>query len=246
MGIIISYEGSLTDPSTLDEAISEIRGFSARAGWRCDDFSEHYSGVLLWTNLQQDGGPGAEERDPEPWPELPPGQFGLRARVSKLRPPTLLEETVRGALVRPPGTESLRLAFNSSGRLTAYIEVPAELVINALPGTSHYIFMPHWVKTSGAPASHAGICLLLRMLKQRLMTDIKVSDETGFWDTWDVRRLSRKHGEMAAFLNVLRESKNIDGLLRELGLELPNDQGIKQLDPSLKGPVRRKKKDTLN
>jgi len=248
LGICIYYQGSLSDPSTLDEAVHEIRRFCSRAVWQCEDFSEHYSGVTLTTQAQADGDPNTEVRDPEPWPELPEGFFGVRGRVSKLHPPRLIEETVRGVIVAPPDTDSLRLVFDRSGRLVKYMEFPAELVINAIPDTIHYVAFRHFSKTTGAPASHAALCVLLQMLKWRFMKNLEVTDDTKFWETGNIKSLERQHAEMSALLGIFRESKDLGGLLRALGVDVPEGSKIERLD--LRGEMlsatKKTKKTTLN
>jgi hypothetical protein len=249
MGICISYQGSLSDPSTLDEALREIRGFCRSARWRCEDFSEHYSGVTLTTQAQADGDPSAKKiRDDEPWPELPEGHYGIRGRVSKLHPPDLIEETVRGVMVAPPDTESLRLVFDQKGRLVHYMELPAELVINALPDTIHYVAFPHFVKTSGSAASHAGICELLHLLKRKFVKNLKVKDETSYWKTGDVESLKRQHAAMDSVLGTFRKSKDLGGLLRALGADIPGGEKIELLDPRIDDlpATKAKKKRRLN
>lgn len=174
---------------------------------------------------------------------MPEGQFALRARVSRLHPPGLIEETVRGVIVMPPDTESVRLVFDRGGRLVRYMDLPAEVVINAMPDTIHYADFPNFVKTSGAPASHAAICLLLRMLQQKFMTNLQVDDDTGFWKTGSIEQLERKHAEMCAILDVFRGSKDVGALLRALGIEIPNNGRIEQLAPQCVMPPPQEKKE---
>jgi hypothetical protein len=242
MGICISYKGSLSDPATLDQAVTEIRGFCNRVGWECQDFSEHYSGVVLGTQAEADGDPGTEVPDTEPWPE-PERPYGLRGRVSKLHPPGLIEETVRGVIVVPPDTESLLLVFDRSGRLVRYREFPAELIINAIPDTLHYAAFPNFIKTSGAPASHAAVCMLLHMLKEKFIKNLEVRDGAEFWETGDVKRLERKHAEMMALIGIFRGSKDVGALLRTLGVDIPEGK-VEILDSRIEIPPATKAKKT--
>jgi hypothetical protein len=178
---------------------------------------------------------------------MPKGQYGFRARVSKLHPPPLIEETVRGVVVMPPDTESVRLVFDRTGRLVRYTDVPAKLVINAVPDTIHYLAFPHYVKTSGSPVSHAAICALLRMLQRKFMTNLQVNDDTGYWTTGDIEILVREHAEMGAVLGIFNEFKNVGAMLRALGVEVPVSGKIEQLDPNVRSlPPQDKKKTSLN
>jgi hypothetical protein len=232
MGISISYKGSLSDPTSLDEVVREVRSFCRQVAWECEDFSEHYSGVVIMTQAEADGARASEEREYEPWPESTEGQ-SLRVRVSRLHPPPLIEETVRGVVVTPPDSDSLRLAFDCGGRLVRYLDLPAEVVINAIPDTNHYIAMPHWLKTTGAPATHAALCALLRMLKGKYMKDLEVSDETGFWKSGNVARLEFEHAQMGTLVGVFQKSLSVGGLLNGLGMEVPENGRIQMLDPRI-------------
>ncbi len=239
MGICISYKGRLTDPARLDEALAAIREFCGRAKWACHEFKEHYSGVALVTQAEADGDPVRKKKQmvDEPWPEETGPKTGLRMRVSTLNPPDLLEDTARGVIVETGDTEGLRLVFNESGRLVQYMEVPAEMVINAMPETAHYMAFKNFVKTSGAPQSHAAICLLLKLLKQSFMKNLKVNDPTGYWKNGDVQQLQLEHGVMGAMLGVVRPSLETGGLLRGLMLGDAQYGRIEFLDDGLAAPV---------
>ncbi len=173
----------------------------------------------------------------EPWPELPEGETGLRGRVSRLHPPPLIEETARGVIALPPDTDSLRLVFDGSGRLVRY----------AMPDTNHYAAFPNFVKTTGAIESHVSICVLLRLLNGKFMNDLEVTDDTELWNTWNAKALERKHAEMRALIGIFRQSKDQGGLLRKLGVDIP--EGKVELLGSLEerpAPKKKTKKPALN
>ena len=206
MGICITYKVSLSDPSSLDEAISEIRHFDAQAGWPCHDISEHYSGVTLMSQAEVDGDQGMDTWESEAVSQPQEGCFALRVTVSSHHPPRLIEETAIGVIVAPPDTESLRFVFDRSGRLIRYMDLPKEVIGNAIPNTVHYLAFPNFVKTSGAVASHVAICRLLRMLKKKFMPDLRVDDEAGFWKKGDVKVLRKKHAQMTALISAFSEA----------------------------------------
>ena len=186
--------------------------------------------------------PGKFKSEPvEPWPEEPEGHYGPRARVSALRPPPLIEETVSGVIVSPPESESLRFVFDSQGRLVNYWEFPFELIINAIPDTVHYIAFVHAVKVLGSVETHIAICLLLRMLKRKYMKNLRGDDETRFWNTWDIAKLGRRHAEMGALIGLVGRSIESGGLLSELGAEIGGDGKIRLLDPDLSAPAPKAK-----
>jgi hypothetical protein len=246
MGINIYYRGSLSDPSELAEALGAIRAFCAKACWQCEDFSENYSGVALMTQDQAEN-PDKTSAPEEPWPDRPENDYGPRGRVSRLRPPPLLEETVTGVFVSPSASETLRFGFGNSGRLLNYVEFPAEFISNALPDTIHYIAFTHAVKVFDSPETHAAICLLLRMLKDRYMPNLEVTDATGFWETWDMKSLMGDHARMSALTGALRTSFGSGNLLKAVGVTIAGDGKIRLLDPVIKeAPPAKKNAPRVN
>lgn len=240
MGICIDYKGSLNDLSQLDEALREVRAFCRQAKWKFKSHTEEYSGVLL---CSQEEAEGDEESppDPEPWPEMPEGErpMGIRARVSKHNPPPFIEEKCRGIIVYPGDTEPLRLIFNSKGRMINYMELPEKFIINALPDTAHYIAFPLWVKTSGAPSQHARLCMLLRILKQKFMRNMKVKDPTGYYRTGNVEKLISEHTLMSALLGMFESPEAVRALVNMSGVPVDEKTKITRLDPNLAAPKKR-------
>lgn len=216
MGIIISYRGSLDDPSRLGEAVNDIRAFCKQAGWPCEDFSEEYSGVLLVEPEVADG-----EEEPKggfPWQGVPTelrGDFG--ARINKKFPPKLLEETHQGVMVQPPDAETLCLTFNPRGRICHLFEFPAEGILDAIPDTAHYIPFPNSIKVWSAE-SHAGVCLLLRRLKDKFISNLNVEDDTGFWDNQNYKKLCRHHMEMSSLIGSMSKPGTLNAVLKAAGM----------------------------
>ncbi|MBI4910735.1 MAG: hypothetical protein HY820_44385 [Acidobacteria bacterium] len=219
MGITINYKGALDDPSRINEALKEIRAFCKRVGWSYTNHSEHISGVELHTQEEADGVVKIKPRKDDPWPEeKEKSKFSLRARVSRKYPPPLVEEVVRGVLVHAPGTETLRLVFNKKGRLCHHMELPVEVIIDALPDTIHYMAMPGWVKTTGAVESHQKICELLHMLKEQFMSKLQVSDGTGYFKTGNLKKLRQEHGMMSGLIDFFSDPRMLNPVLRMAGL----------------------------
>lgn len=210
MGICISYKGSLSDPSRLEEAIAEVKKFCVRAAWRCEDWEEHVSGMLLPS----------------------------RGRAK----PKLIEEDLRGVYVCPPETESLRLVFDSKGRLAHYLELLEEMVREPIPGAVHYIAMPMFCKTTGCPVTHMRLCLMLRLLEVKYMPNLKVQDDTNYWKTGNFEKLCREHFAMASFIQSMSDPKRATELLRSLGVDLGEGEIVEVLDPSIPIPRPAKKK----
>jgi len=242
LGICIYYQGSLNDPSRSGEALQDIRSFCESVGWPCKDFSEVYSGVAISTQEERDN-PRKQEADPdeEPWPERPEGSYGPMFRIRRKRPPTLLEETVSGVYACPPNSESVRLVFDKTGRLVNYLDIPTDCVLNALPDTVHYFAFKHFVKICGDPVEHVAVCLLLKMLRDKHMSDLKVSDDTNFWNTWDFEELSSSHAQMGALIGAVQKSFESGALLKALGVDVGEGK-LKLLDTKLPGMVREKPK----
>ena len=210
MGICISYKGSLSDPSRLEEAIAEVKKFCVRAAWRCEDWEEHVSGLLL----------------------------ASKGRAK----PKLIEEDLRGVYVCPPETESLRLVFDSKGRLAHYLELLEEMIKDPIPGTTYYLAMPNYCKTNGEPDVHLRMCLLLRILQAKFMPDLKVQDDTNFWKTGNFEKLCKEHLAMGLFIQSMNDPKKATEFLRSMGVDIPEGELVEVLDPNIPIPCPTKKK----
>jgi hypothetical protein len=212
MGLTITYSGTLDEPARLPELVRDVQSFCQRLGWQAEEYTEHLSGILI--------GMSDEEATPddEPWPEkLANVKSAVFFRLPRNKPPQLIEEIVRGIIVIPPGTDCVPLKFNQQGRLCGYLDVPSKVVLNAVPGETHYFGFPLWTKTTGAVDSHIGICALLKMLK-KYMSNLAVADETGFWETGDLAEMRRQHKVMGGLVGMLSEPDNFNAILMAAGL----------------------------
>ena len=159
MGICINYNGTLDDPTRLDEVLDKIRDFCKAAGWECHEASDHFSGVIGVPHEMMNHNPADGPR-----PDL------KHIWDMTKRPPQLIEETVRGVLVVPPDTEWVRLKFDQRGRIVDYWEMTADQFIGGIAGETHYMALALFCKTAGPSFessidSHIGICALLKMLE---------------------------------------------------------------------------------
>lgn len=213
MGIAISYNGSLDDVSRLDELVADVRQFCQSTGWEFAEISQYISGVALAGTAADFTGPEKREDDPEDskedmanWPEeLTTRMGGLTLRFD-VGPPDLLEETWRGILVNPPGTESVWFTFDGHGRLCHYVDVPQRLIKGKLKDQKHYWCFPVFTKTSGRVDEHIGICLLLKIVRDKYMKNLEVEDGTGYFETGDLKKLHADNAVMAVFLGALKSN----------------------------------------
>ena len=213
MGIAISYNGSLDDVSRLEELVADVRQFCQSVGWEFAEISQHISGVALAGTAADFTGPKKRGKKPkgpkvdmEKWPEeLTTRMGGLTLRFD-VGPPDLLEETWRGILVNPPGTESVWLTFDAHGRLCHYMDVPQRMIKGKLKDQKHYWCFPVFTKTSGRVDEHIGICLLLKMVRDKYMKNLKVDDDTGYFKTGDLKKLHADNAVMAVFLGALKSN----------------------------------------
>ncbi len=128
---------------------------------------------------------------------------------------SLIEETLRGVVMYPPGTESLSLKCDASGRLVHYLEIPADLLDAPVPcGESYFLPMPNSVKTTGAVDSHMAIVEVLRRVQCNFVRDLAVDDDTGFWDSSDVTELRFSHRMMSSMISSLSNPLVVETLLR--------------------------------
>lgn len=210
MGIVITYEGCLDDPTRLDCLIEEVRQRCRHLQWPCQDIDQRIIGEAYYFIGEQET----------------PGQRSGVSTVSAFFGQKTVDERIRGLLVQPPGSETLTLTFNLAGQLLYY---------QALPGRPHTTLSGYgmsftqepgyyltsssqWVKTTGEVTSHVLIVALLRFLQQHYISNLIVHDATGFWDTLDMTALIQEHGRMQALINLFQASDMVKDLLRLVGI----------------------------
>jgi hypothetical protein len=254
VGIGIEYKGNLDDPSRLDELLNDVRAYCKAVGWRCEDWEESYSGVVLCSQEEADEHEAADEEDddeeevdddPEPWPdmgEMEEGSIRIRGRVSKLNPPPLIDETHRGVYVVPPDTDGLRLVFSPKGRLTRFMEMPRKWVIDAIPDAGHYVAFTNEVMTTGSAEGHKAICKLLRRLRDTYISNLEVDDQTGFWDKGNTASLREEHLIAGAFNRMFQDPDALRLIMGASGKPLAKDAKIEPVSlPKVPEPRKRRK-----
>lgn len=132
--------------------------------------------------------------------------------------------------------------FDRKGRLAYYLPLLDEMVKEPIPGTVHYLAMPHFCKTTGSPVAHMRICLLLRLLEAKFMPKLRVQDDTDYWKTGDFEKLCMEHFTMDAFIQSMSDPKKATEMLRSLGVNLGDGEIVEVLDPRIPIPLPPKKK----
>ena len=111
--------------------------------------------------------------------------MGWMAQAINMEEP---DPSFRGVIVNPSGDcEPLRFLFDRKGRMRNMMDLIDEQVE---PGP--YSFF-NATKTQFAEIkTHVWIIGLLRYLKKRYMSDLKVTDEGEYWETEDLQKLHEK------------------------------------------------------
>ncbi|MCS7023873.1 MAG: hypothetical protein NZV14_03650 [Bryobacteraceae bacterium] len=188
LGVSIGYSGSLNDPSLLDELIAYTRQRVKVWRWECCEYRRLISGMLF----RHVNGPWIE-------PSGSPEQALL---------PTLIEDELRGVVLLPPWTDAVCLTFNQAGRLVSYCELPPHpTVAFSLPGEEKcFLEVSLSTTLTGAIEVHLRVARLLRELQANFIRNLEVRDNTGFWETGDLRALATEHLIFGAWMEVLRAS----------------------------------------
>jgi len=247
MGIVIGYRGTLDDLTRVDGLIEDVRLFCKKVSWEFTEISDPISGVALATAADFMGRP-KKKAPVEEWPEdetLDMGSLKLRFNAKNA---TLLEETWRGIVAHPPGTESLALTFDGKGRLCHYMDIPQHWVKGPLRDQKHYVCFPLFCKTTGEIEQHVAICVLLKMLGRRYMKNLKVSDSTGYFKSGSLTKLREGHALMGMFTRAIKESPTFlktvfkaAGLSEELAETAVPVTGALKRPAALKAPLKAKR-----
>ena len=255
MGVGIDYVGTLNDLARLDSLIADVRLFCQQVGWEFEEVSDQISGVAMGTAADFTGPQkkrkAKDPRDSDAWLEDETFRMGgLTLRFDPKNSP-LIEETWRGIVAKPPGTEWLSLTFDGQGRLCEFMPVNQGWVKGPLRDQKHYLCFPLACKTTGEIEQHIAICVLLRMLRHRYIRDLKVSDETGYFKSGNLIKLRETHSMMAGFIGVIKGSPEfLAGLLKAVGIDAKDAEAAELLPNEIRRPAstgtRRTKTPTVH
>lgn len=236
MGIVVEYRGRLHDLSRMDAALDTVRHFCREVGWECSDYSEQVSGVVI----------NPAERNPG----IQGGRYDPKSptRVTVNRGDTsiswdeksveLVEGPVRGVIAKAPNDGQFPFIFDSDGWLGYFISMAPEwLAGTPYAGVQHYLWSRMATKTSfGGFEFHVGVCAILKRLRQDFLPEMKVSDDTDYFETGDLKALRSEHNIMSIFLGAAQEPAFLKMIMQAAGLPAEQVESAELLDPRTMKP----------
>ncbi len=130
-----------------------------------------------------------------------------------------------------PNCETFQIFFDKEGNLQDMIGMVLKLEGKLEPSSSYLS-----VKTQFAPSDiHISIIKLLKFLKKKYISDLKVTDEGEYWDTEDKNLLSQKISYLNEKMDMVE--KIISSIQEELD-KLPPEEAIKLLERTLKNKLK--------
>jgi hypothetical protein len=225
MGVSISYRGDIDDPAKIDELIADMKIRCRALDWPCEEVDQRVLGKA-YRFL------GSEEV-----PTDTPGVYQGHSYMDLVP----IDDRVRGVRIQPPNTETVYLTFNRAGHLCWYQEMPGQfsqdekgfVTFSSEPG----YYLEHdepWVKTTGAIRSHILLVALFRYIQDHYISNLKVRDDTDFWETDDVDTLVREHRMMGALIGFFQKEDVAKALLEMSGLvEDVENVEVEPLDPHI-------------
>ena len=198
MGITIFYRGVLRDVGELPQLTAQLQAACAKLEWPCRVVDERILGTAeRYESIEIETDDG-----------IPTSTFEIY--------PVPVDDHVRGVVVWPPGCETLRLTFGRAGRLIDYGVVPFQ---EQQPGHYGLVNEHLWTKTQfGSPETHIQVCELLRLVEP-FMAEWEVTDEGGYWGTWDEGALRATWARYDAIFAALSDPAVMQELLKDAGLD---------------------------
>jgi hypothetical protein len=198
MGITIFYHGRLRDLAGLPQLQAELQAVCARLGWPCTLVDERILGTAeryTVAPVECDDG-------------VPTDTFEI------YREP--VDEHVRGAVIHPPGCETLFLTFGRTGRLVWYNNSPDA---SAQPGRYGLIQEHLFCKTQfGSPETHIWVCELLRLV-EKYASEWEVTDEGDYWGTWNEETLLVTWARYQTIFDALSDPQVRQTILDSAGIQ---------------------------
>jgi hypothetical protein len=178
LGVTIHYHGGLDDPARLDAALAMLRAECRQRGWSYNehDFAARGTFETFTARTAPTDLPGVSDSITET------GYVELDTRW-------------RGLIVKPhPDSESLALMFDpQTGRLMMLMSA----------GESRSLSYDLSIKTQFAPVeTHLAVCDVLRRLQREFgAADLRVTDESGYFDTGDLEALIKMRNAIEQAMN---------------------------------------------
>ena len=127
-----------------------------------------------------------------------------------------VDDHLRGVAIAPPGCETLHLTFGR-GRLIEYGAAPFG---EGTPGRYGLITERLFTKTQfSSPEVHIQVCHLLRIVEP-FMGEWQVTDEGGYWGTWNQQALRDTWACDARPPAALSDPAALQQFLEEAGLNM--------------------------
>ncbi len=198
MGITIFYRGALRDMDDLPQLTASLQLACSRLAWPCRLVDERVLGT----------GERFRSTEVESADGIP-----THALEVYLEP---VDDHVRGAVISPPGCETLHLTFSRTGRLIEYGAAFGE----SAPGRYGLINEHLFTKTQfSSPEVHIQVCELLRIVEP-FMAEWEVVDEGDYWGTWDEQTLRDTWARYDAALSALSDPATMQQFLKDAGLDI--------------------------
>jgi hypothetical protein len=203
MGITAFYHGRLRDIADLPLIQAELRATCARLGWLCLVIDERILGTAeryTVIPLETDDG-------------IPTSTFETHE--------VPVDDHVRGAVIHPPGCETLFLTFGRTGRSVWYNNASDA---SAQPGRYGLIQEHLFCKTQfGSPETHIRVCELLRLV-EKYAAEWEVTDEGGYWETGEEQVLLVTWARYQAIFDAASDPQVRQEMLGSAGIHLDDGQ----------------------
>ena len=210
MGVYIDYRGTLADMGRFDDLIADVIAFSKQAGWEFEEKIDIISGVLAGDLLTRGEAKDSEQQEAGSTEEDPPEAYTVDYGAVKMRfnPRKIpfIEDTCRGVNVGVPDLGMIPITFDGAGRLCQFMELGDHMLQGPLKEFKHFVKFHLWVPTTGATEGHMALCGLLRMIRDKYIPDLAVSDLTGYWASGSTSKLRRTQALHGSFGRAVQES----------------------------------------
>jgi hypothetical protein len=191
MGIMIAYQGQLSDPGRVDEMVRDIQAFADHMKWR------------TWTvaDLVAQG----HIRDT--------GLRGITVSVHSKSQALHFHIDSQGRFVNHSyhaaihNAEDRRLfieaMLNSRNYIPASTETPEPDLDEFFDKGVTY----NWTKTQfGGPAAHVQACTLIRFVRDRFAPELYVKDDTGYFEHGRLEELTAKMGQVEQVIHLVQRA----------------------------------------
>ncbi len=194
MGVYIHYEAKLATTKIIPELLDKFEVAGKAYGWPATRIDKVISGLM-------------------------PGSVSIGDGPTKFGNLKLVENHVRGVILKAPDSGDFQLSFTKEGDILDYADISFHFDESQRNGEVVYMPMGQWMNVTGAMDTHRKVCKILKAIETGFkFTKWDVNDSTGYYESACEEQLHSDHLLMGAFRDMMSSPASAEAFLKATGV----------------------------